>query len=262
MSTLSYTMSDSMTMLRRKLKHAQRYPGIMLGTVIVPAGMLLLFVFAFGDTLGRGLAGSAGTSNYVNYLSPGLFIMAVSFAAMATALGVAIDMTKGIVNRFRTMPIAHSSVLTGHVIGAVIQTLASVVVVVVVALIAGFRPTANAGQWAAAVGMITLFSYALTWLSVAFGLLAKSPASASNTPMIFQVFSFLSSTFVPAQSMAPGLRIFAEYQPFTAVNETVRGLLIGTPIGDKWIIALAWCVVIALGGYLWSRKLFRRDPSS
>lgn len=262
MSTIPLAVTDSWTMLRRKLLHAKRFPGMLLGTVVIPAGMLLLFVFAFGGTLGNGLAGEAPGTNYVNYLSPGVFILSVSFAAMATSMGVAIDMTKGVINRFRTMAIARASVLTGHVIGSVVQTLVSVVLVLAVALIAGFRPTAGVGDWFAAIGLIALFSFALTWVSVGLGLLAKNPSSASNTPMIFQLLSFLSSTFVPAQSMAPGLRTFAEYQPFTPINETLRGLLIGTPIGANWIAALAWCVAIALGGYLWSKKLFNRDRTA
>jgi len=262
MSTLSLALSDSSTMLRRNLKHAMRYPSMVLGTVVMPAGLLLLFVFAFGDAMGNGLVGEAKGTDYVDYVSPGVFLLAMASAAMVTSISVAVDMTKGIVNRFRTMSISRASVLTGHVFGSVIQAMVSTVVLIIVALLAGFRPTAGVGGWIGALGLLALVSFALTWIAVGLGLMAKTVDTASNTPMILQLFPFLSSAFVPAESMAPGLRTFAEYQPFTPINETLRGLLFGTPIGSNGIIAIAWCVGIALAGYLWSKKLFKRDPST
>ena len=136
----------------------------------------------------------------------------------------------------------------------------STVVVVVIALLVGFRPRAGVLEWLAAFGLMALVSYALTWVAVGFGLMAKTVDSASNLPMIMQILPFMSSTFVPAQSMAPGLRWFSENEPFTPITETLRGLLLEEPIGNDWIVAVAWCLVIALVGYLWSKQLYKRDP--
>jgi ABC-2 type transport system permease protein len=171
------------------------------------------------------------------------------------------DMTEGIVARFRTMAISRASVLTGHVVGSVIQTLLGMAVVIGVALLIGFRPTAGPVEWIAATGILTLLVLALTWLSVALGLVSKSVEAASNAPMPLILLPFLGSGFVPTESMPVGLRWFAEYQPFTPVIETLRGLLLGTPIGNSAILAIAWCAGITLVGYLWAKKLFNRDPS-
>lgn len=258
MSTLTLVTRDSSTMLRRNLRHAARYPSMALGTVVMPAGLLLLFVFAFGDVMGKGVGEGAGS--YVNYLSPGVCLLAIAANAMVTSVSVAVDMTRGIINRFRTMAIARSSVLIGHVVGSVIQAVAGVVLVLLTALVAGFRPTAGVLGWLGALGLLALTSFALSWIAVCLGLMAKTVSTASNTPMMLQLFPFLSSAFVPAHSMAPGLRWFAERQPFTPINETVRDLLVGGTIGDNWIWALGWCAVISVGGYVWARALFRRDP--
>jgi ABC-2 type transport system permease protein len=187
--------------------------------------------------------------------------MTVAGAATGTAVSVAMDMTEGIVARFRTMAISRASVLTGHVVGSLIQTLLSMVVVIGVAILVGFRPSAGPVEWLAVTGLLTLFVLALTWLSVALGLVSKTVEAASNAPMPLVLLPFLGSGFVPTESMPAGLRWFAEYQPFTPVIDTLRGLLLGTPIGDDAIIATAWCVGVALAGYLWSKKLFNRDPS-
>jgi ABC-2 type transport system permease protein len=258
--TLSYTLSDSATMLRRMLRHSMRYPSLLLATVVIPTSMLLFFVYAFGGALTPGLAGQFKIHDYLDYIAPGIFMLSMTAAAMATSIGVATDMTKGIINRFRTMGISRASVLTGHVLGSVIQAMISVVILIGVAMAIGFRPHANAGAWIAAFGLMALVSFALTWLAVGFGLMAKTVDTASNTPMILQLLPFLSSAFVPPAAMASGLRWFAEHQPFTPINDTLRGLLLGSQIGDKWIISIAWCLGMALVGYLWSRRLYRRDP--
>ncbi|HEV7936100.1 MAG TPA: ABC transporter permease, partial [Actinomadura sp.] len=200
-------------------------------------------------------------AEYVNYVTPGIVLLTVAGAATGTAVSVAMDMTEGIVARFRTMAISPASVLTGHVLGSVIQTLLGMAVVIGVALLVGFRPTAGPVEWVAAAGVLTLFVLALTWLSVALGLVSKSVESASNAPMPLTLLPFLGSGFVPTESMPTWLRWFAEYQPFTPIIETLRGLLLGTPIGDSAILAIAWCAGITLVGYLWAKKLFNRDPS-
>ncbi|KUL49357.1 ABC transporter permease [Streptomyces sp. NRRL F-4489] len=254
MSTLTYAVHDSMTMLRRNIKHAIRYPAVSLGSAMMPILMLLLFVYAFGDSIGAGMGG--GRDAYLNYLTPGVIIMGVAAGAMSTSIAVCSDMTEGIINRFRTMNITRSSFMTGHVVGSVLQTMVSLVLVVGVALALGFRPQAGPLEWLAAAGLIAAIAFAVTWLSAALGLISKTVESASNKPLLVQFLPFLGSAFVPAGSMAPGLRWFAEHQPFTPMTETLRGLLTGTEIGDNGWISLAWCAGIALVGYVWSRSLF------
>lgn len=262
MTTHSYAMRDSMTMVRRSLKHMLRYPVLTLMVAGIPVVFLLMFVYVFGDTMGAGLIGvSGGRAEYVNYLAPGIFLLAVAGSAQGTAISVAIDMQEGIIARFRTMAIARVSVLTGHVVGSVIQTMLGLALVVGIALLVGFRPVAGLVEWIAAIGLLALIALALTWLSVALGLAAKSVESASNTPMFLLLLPFLGSGFVPTEGMPVGLRWFAEYQPFTSVIETLRGLLLGTPIGSSAAFAIAWCMAISLAGYLWAKKLYNRDPS-
>jgi ABC-2 type transport system permease protein len=261
MSTLSYAVTDSATMLRRQLRHMQRYPSLTLLILGLPVILLLLFVYVFGGTLGAGLGGVAHSrAVYVNYVTPGIILLTVATAAQATAISVAMDMTEGIIARFRTMAIARSSVLTGHVLGSLIQSMLSVAVVIGVAAAIGFRPTATFAEWIAAIGVLAMISFALIWLSVALGLVSKSVETASNLPMFLILLPFLGSGFVPTDSMPAGVRWFAEYQPFTPVTETLRGLLLGTPIGHNAIIAVAWCAGIALLGYLWARRLYIRHP--
>jgi ABC-2 type transport system permease protein len=263
MSTLSYAVSDSATMLRRNLRHMLRYPSMTLQLIGMPVVFLLLFVYVFGSTLGDGIGGvSGGRAEYVNYVTPGILLMTVASRVQGTAISVAMDMTEGIIARFRTMAIWRGSVLTGHVLGELIQTMLSLAVVTGVALLIGFRPDATAIEWLAALGILALITLALTWLSVALGMVTKTVESASNLPLPLVFLPFLGSGFVPTDSMPVGLRWFAEYQPFTPFIETVRGLLLGTPIGGGATLAVAWCIAITAGGYLWARRLFNRDPSS
>jgi len=261
MTTLTYAARDSKTMLRRNLRRVVRYPSMTLMLVGMPIVFLMLFVYVFGGTLGAGLGDpSGGRTEYVNYVAPAIILMTVTAAVQGTAISVAMDMTEGIIARFRTMAISRAAVLTGHVVGSLIQTMASMVVVIGVALLVGFRPNANVAEWLAAAGLLTMVSLALIWLSVALGLKAKSVETASNTPMFLVLLPFLGSGFVPTESMPAGLRWFAENQPFTPIIETVRGLLMGTPIGNNGVIAVAWCIGIALVAYLWATKLFSRPP--
>ena len=265
MSALAYTVTDSATMLRRNLKHQLRYPSVTLMLVGMPIVFLLLFVYVFGGQLGAGLgahhAGHGNRTAYLTYVVPGILIMTVASAALGTALSVAMDMTEGIIARFRTMAIARVSVLTGHVLGSVIQAMLSLAIVIGVALLVGFRPTAGVGAWLATAGFLVAVTFALVWLAVALGQVSKSVETASNLPMPLLLLPFLGSGFVPTDSMPTGLRWFAEYQPFTPIIETLRGLLMDKPIGNNAWIALAWCALIALGGYLWSKRLFNREYS-
>jgi ABC-2 type transport system permease protein len=260
MTALSYTVSDSATMLRRNLRHMRRYPSLTLMLVGLPIILLLLFVYVFG-TLGAGLGGvSGGRAAYANYVAPGIILLTVAAAAQGTAISVAMDMTEGIIARFRTMAIARASVLTGHVLGSLIQTMLSLAVVVAVAVGVGFRPTAGPLAWLAAAGLLAMTAFALIWLSVALGLAAKSVETASNSPMFLMLLPFLGSGFVPTQSMPTGLRWFAQYQPFTPITETVRHLLLGGPVARDAIASAAWCAGIALFGYLWAKRLYARQP--
>lgn len=261
MSTISYAMMDSATMLRRNLRRMVRYPSMTVQLVGIPIIFLLLFVYVFGGTLGAGLGGaSGGRAQYVNYVVPGILLMSVAATAQGTAVSVAMDMTEGIIARFRTMAIARVSVLTGHVVGSLIQAMLSLAIIVGVALLIGFRPSASPVEWVAAAGVLAMLSFALTWLTVALGMVSKTVESASNLPAPLVFLPFLGSGFVPTDSMPVGMRWFAEYQPFTPVIETIRGLLLGTPIGNSAVLAIAWCAAIALVGYLWAKKLYNRDP--
>ena len=186
--------------------------------------------------LGRA-AGHSGRAGYLNYITPGILLMTVAAAVQGTAIVVAMDMTGGIIDRFRTMAIARSAVLTGHVLASLIQSLLSLGIVLGVAVALGFRPQADLLDWLAAVGLLTLFAFALIWLATALGLAAKSVETASNTPMFLTFLPFLGSGFVLLASMPTGLRQFAHYQPFTPITETLRGLLTGTPIGTNAIVA-------------------------
>ncbi|MFC5751200.1 ABC transporter permease [Actinomadura rugatobispora] len=263
MTALGLTATDSATMLRRNLRHMLRYPSMTLMLVGMPVIFLLLFVYVFGGALGAGLGGaSGGRAEYAAYVTPGIILMTIAASAQGTAVSVAMDMTEGIVARFRTMAIARSAVLTGHVVGSLIQAALSMAVVLGVALLIGFRPNAGAVEWLAAAGLLMLFALALTWLTVALGLVADSVETASNTPMPLMLLPLLGSGFVPTDSMPAGLRWFAEYQPFTPTIETLRGLLLGSPIGNGAVIAIAWCAGITLASFLWAMRLYNRDPKA
>ncbi|MEU9075053.1 ABC transporter permease [Kitasatospora sp. NPDC048538] len=250
----SYAVSDSLTMLRRNLKRAQRYPAMTFSVVVMPVMMLALFNYAFGGALGLGIGGGS----YIDYVTPGIVLMTATAGSVATAVGVCVDMTEGIVNRFRTMAISRSAFLAGHVIGSVIQTVIALVLVTGAAFAMGFRSSAGPVEWLAAAGLLLFVTLALTWISAGIGLVSKTPESASNTPLPLTFLPFIGSAIVPPDSMPTVLRWFAEYQPFTPIIETLRGLLMGTGIGSSGWIALAWCTGLTLLGYLWSRSVFHR----
>jgi ABC-2 type transport system permease protein len=262
MSTLAYALRDSTTMLRRNVRHSLRYPALTVSGLVVPIFFLLMFVGVFGNTIRAGLTGaSIPGRHYIDYLAPGIFLMTAGAGAEATAIGICTDMKEGIIARFRTMSITRTSVLTGQVLGALIRTLISGVLVVAVALALGFRPAATPVEWLAAAGMFAGVTLALTWLGVAFGLFAKTPEGANSLSLILLVLPFVSSAFVPTDSMPAGVRWFAHNQPFTPIIDTLRGLLTGTPIGHSAVLAVAWCAGITALGYLWARRRYDRNPS-
>jgi ABC-2 type transport system permease protein len=257
---MARSAAHSATMLRRHLRHLVRYPSLIIGTIAVPVVMLLLFSYIFGGTIAAGVGGSAGHVHYIDYLVPGILLMTIASGAVQTAVQIRSDMNEGIVDRFRTMPISRTAVVTGHVVGSVIQNVVTVVLLVGVGLALGFRPTAGLVGWVAVAGLTVLVSLAITWLAVTLGLLAKTVEGASNTPMVLSFFlPFVSTTFIPLASLPPGIRGFAEYQPYTPIIETLRGLLVGGPIGHNGWLAVGWGVVLAALGYGWSKKLFNRQ---
>src|ERR1700692_1853797 len=257
MSASAYAVYDSATILRRALRHSLRYPMLAIGGLLVPVFLLLLFVGVFGSTLRAGLGSAAPAGgHYIDYLTPGILVITAGASAAATAINVCIDMNEGIVARFRTMAITRTSVLTGQVLGSLTRTVISAVLVIGVAVGLGFRSSASPLEWVAVAGLFAGLTLALTWLAIGFGLTAKTPAGANSLSLIPQFLPFISSAFVPTASMPSGVRWFAENQPFTPIINTLRGLFTGTPIGNAWMVAIAWCVVITALGYAWSRARY------
>jgi len=260
MINISLTLRDSATMLRRDFRHSLRNLTMTVSGLLTPTIMLVLFVFVFGNTIGIGLGAATHSGSYINYVAPAIIIMTVGTGCETTAINLCTDMAEGIITRFRTMAISRASVLTGQVIGSLIRTMMSIIIVLGLALLMGFRPTASLTNWIEALSLIALFTFAVSWMGVVFGLVGKTPAGANSLSLIFVLLPFISSAFVRAESMPVGIRWFAEYQPFTPIIDTLRGLLLGTPIGNSAILAIAWCAAIALVGYLLARAIYNRDP--
>ncbi|MEV5982198.1 ABC transporter permease [Streptomyces sp. NPDC052114] len=271
MTPLALAVRDSSTLLRRNLLHVRRYPSLTLNLLLTPLVLLLLFVYVFGDVMSTGIAvgdtgvGSAeatGRSAYLAYLTPGILLMTLGTTLVGTAVSVANDMTEGIINRFRTMAIHRGAVLIGRVAGSVLQAVASVVLVGVVAVAIGFRSVdATALEWVAAFGLLVLIAVALTWIAMAVGMISPNGEAAGNNAVPLVVLPFISSAFVPVDQMPGWFRPLAEYQPFTPAVETLRGLLLGTEIGPNAWLTVVWCLALALVGYVWSTSLFHRDPA-
>ncbi|SDD98055.1 ABC transporter permease [Rhodococcus tukisamuensis] len=259
-------VADVVTMLRRNLLRAVRYPGLTMFLVAGPLVMLVLFVYVFGGALGAGVMpgvapGADGRAAYLDYITPTLFVLTIVGAGQSVAISAAMDAASGIMARFKTMAISPGSVLSGQVLGTVLQSLAALVLVLGAALAMGYRPDADVLDWLALLGLFVLLGLALSWLCVAMGLNARSVETASNTPMILLLLPFLGSGFVPVETMPTAVRWFAEYQPFTPIIETVRGLLAGGAGLEGAVVAQAvgWTVAIGVAGYAWARSLYRRE---
>jgi ABC-2 type transport system permease protein len=258
MSTVATThfVSDTMTLTGRSLRHILRSPDTIVTTAIMPVAFLMLFVFVFGGAIDIG--GGAGEGSYVNYLLPGILLITIASGIAYTAYRLFLDMQGGIFERFQSMPIARSSVLWAHVLTSVVANLVSLAIVVGVAVLLGFRSGAGVLAWLAVIGILVLFTLALTWLAVIAGLSSKSVdgASAFSYPLIF--LPFLSSAFVPTESMPGPVRFFAENQPVTSIVNAIRALLEQQPVGVEIWVALAWCVGILGVAYLVAMFTYRR----
>ena len=236
--------------IRRSITHSLRDTEALLMAVILPTMLMLLFTYVFGGALDP-------SGGYVDYVVPGIILLCAGFGASSTAMYVARDMTTGIIDRFRTMPLRAGAVLTGHVVASVLRNLFATGVVIAVALLVGFRPTATPLEWVAAIALIALYILAITYLFAAIGLAASSPESASAYGFILLFLPYLSSAFVPVDSMPEWLQWVAENQPLTPIIETIRGLLLGTEIGNSGWLAVGWCAFILVVAVVLTRILFR-----
>ncbi len=245
--------TDSAIMLRRNIKHTLRNPLTVFNAILMPIILMLMFVYVFGDAF------NIGGGDYINYATPGMLMMAIAYGLSATAIAVSSDMTTGIINRFKVMDVSRSAVLTGHVISTMARTILSLAAITGVAFLFGFRPNATLPDWLAAVGVLLLVVLGVSWLTVAFGLAAKTQESAGFSTVPLIMLPFFSSAIVPADKMGPGIRQFAQYQPFTSIIESVRGFFLGTPNTAQTLAAIAWSLAIAVIGYLWARAKFTKQ---
>ncbi|HEU4999742.1 MAG TPA: ABC transporter permease [Lapillicoccus sp.] len=255
MSATTHFVGDSTVLLGRSLRHISRSMDTIITTTIMPIAFMLLFVYVFGGAI------STGTGSYVNYLLPGILIITIASGVSYTAFRLFLDTQSGIFERFQSMPIARSAVLWAHVLTSLVANLISVVVVVLVAVVMGFRSSAGLVAWLEVAGILVLLTLALTWIAVIPGLTAKSAdgASAFSYPLI--LLPFISSAFVPTETMPGPVRAFAENQPVTSIVDAIRNLLAGQPVGTDIWVALAWCVGILLIAYAFAMMAYRRRIS-
>ena len=255
MTTLTYAASDSAAMIGRSVKHTVRNLESLLMSVILPVVLMLMFVYVFGGAIDP-------SGDYANYVVPGIILLCTGYGAASTAVDVARDMTEGVVDRFRSMPILSSAVLTGHVVASLARNTLATLLVIGVAFLTGFRPDAGVLEWLAVAGMLVLWVLALSWVAVCFGLIARTVEGANGFTFLVLFLPYLSSAFVPVETMRAGLRAVAANQPVTPITETLRGLLLGTPIGSYGWQALAWCAGLLLAAFTAATILFRRRTTS
>jgi len=248
----NHVLGDTAVLTKRSLRHILRSPDTIITTAITPIAMLLLFVYVFGGAI------NAGGGSYVNYLLPGILLITIASGIAYTAFRLFTDVSGGLFERFQSMPISRSAMLWGHVLTSVVANFVSLAVVVLVALAMGFRSSAGILAWLAVIGILVLFTLALTWLAVIPGLTAKSVDGVSgfSYPLIF--LPFVSSAFVPTSGMPGPVRWFAENQPVTSIVNTIRGLFAEQPVGSDVWVALAWCVGLLLGAYALAMVTYRR----
>ena len=251
----THFFSDTGVLFGRSMRHILRSTDTIITVTLMPIAILLLFVYVFGGAI------QAGTDRYVNYLLPGILLMAIASGISYTAFRLFTDVQGGVFERFRSMPIARSAALWGHVLTSLVSNLISVAVIILVALAMGFRSSAGILSWLAVAGILALFTLALTWIAVIPGLTAKSVdgASAFSYPLIF--LPFISSAFVPTETMAGPVRAFAENQPVTSIVDAIRSLLAEEPVGSDIWVALAWCLGILAVAYLFAVRAYRKKTS-
>ena len=249
-----YVLRDTWTMALRSLKHTVRSMDTIITVVATPIAMMLMFVFVFGGSIGT----QTGGIKYVDFITPGIIIMTVVSGIAYAAVRLSMDLQAGIINRFKTMPVAPSSILGGHAASSTLSNLFSSLLVVLVAFLIGFRPQAGLTEWVLFGGLLVLFTLATTWLALFFGLLAKTMEGAGAFSYLLMFMIFISPAFVPTGSMTPALRTFAENQPMTPIIETMRSLLTAGTISDKAWLALAWCVGILVVSYVAALKVYKR----
>ena len=238
------------TFIKRSLIHTLRTPDVIVMAIALPVVLMLLFTFVFGGALEE-------DGTYVNYVVPGIILLCAGFGASSVATDVANDMTAGIIDRFRTMPLRASAVITGHVVASLLRNLVATLVVIGVALAVGFRPTATPAEWVLMLALVALYILAITYLFAAIGLASSSPEAAAGYGFILMFLPYLSSAFVPVDTMPEWLQWIARHQPLTPIIETIRGLLMGTELGDSGWLALGWCGVILAVAIVWTSLLFR-----
>ena len=260
MTALAYALTDTGVMITRCVRRSLRDPDAFFTALMLPIILMLLFVYIFGGALNTGGA-------YVDYVVPGLIVLCAGFGAGTTAVAVATDMSSGIVDRFRSMPISGSSVLAGHIVASLARNLLATALVIGVGLGVGWRPTASPLAWAAAFAMIAAFILALSWLAAAFGLLVRSPEAATAATFVFMFVPYLSTAFVPARTMTRVLRPIAANQPVTAVIETMRGVWMGRTstgagLGHEAVLAVVYCAAILLASFAAAARLFRRRTAA
>ena len=238
----------------RLMKHILRSPDTIITVALTPIAMMLMFVYVFGGAVKMSMGADV---NYINYQLPGILLMAIASGIAYTAYRLFLDMQKGLFSRFNSMPIGRSSILWSHVLTSLVSNMLTVVIIILVALIMGFRSSAGILNWLAAAGILALYTLALTWIAVIPGLTAKSMEGASSFSYLLIFLPFLSSAFVPTETMPKVVRVFAENQPVTSIVETIRALLNSEPFGNDIWIALAWCVGIMVVSYLFAMKAYR-----
>jgi len=248
----THYFSDMGVMIGRSMRHILRSMDTIITVTIMPVAFMLLFVYVFGGAI------QAGTDHYVNYLLPGILLIAIASGISYTAYRLFIDMKRGIFERFHSMPIARSTVLWGHVLTSLVSNAISVIVIILVAFIMGFRSSSGVLSWLAVAGILALFTLALTWIAAIAGLTAKSVdgASAFSYPLLF--LPFISSAFVPTETMPPAVRAFAENQPVTSIVDSIRALLSNQPVGNEIWITLAWCVGLMILAYIFAMRVYKK----
>lgn len=254
-STLSFMgIRNAFTMIRRSIRHDLRNTDALLMSVVLPIMILVLFTIVFGGAINTGTA----SGNYIDYVVPGIFVLCVCFGASGTAVGVCSDIATGLIDRFRSLPITSASVLTGHVVAGILRNTFAMVIVVALAIALGFRPHADFLEWLSVFGILWLLMLAFTWASAAFGLLVKSVEAAGSFMFTTMLLPYLSSSFVPINTLPTWVQGFATNQPVTHIVEAIRALLLGKSVGDHAWLAAVWCLSIALVMYLVARIMFQR----